>query len=209
VRNTGSRSARPAGLSASPVANPIKGIRKPKADRARDRRLREGEWERLQEALSGARNHLLRPVVSFAVQTGMRRGEILGARWQDVNWDTSTLYIPVTKNGEPRTIPLTFEAKRVIADVWWAYRGDDRIFPLTAEAVKLSWKRLTKRAGITDLHFHDLRHEAVSRFFELGLTVPEVALISGHRDPRMLFRYTHLRAEDVAKKLRHVGPIKP
>lgn len=47
----------------------------------------------------------------------------------------------------------------------------------------------------------DLRHEAISRFFEMGLSVPEVALISGHRDPRMLFRYTHLRAEDVVKKL--------
>jgi integrase len=52
-----------------------------------------------------------------------------------------------------------------------------------------------------DLRFHDLRHEAISRLFEKGLTVPEVALISGHRDARMLFRYTHLRAEDVAKKL--------
>ena len=56
-------------------------------------------------------------------------------------------------------------------------------------------------AGITGLHFHDLRHEAISRFFERGLSVPEVALISGHRDYRMLFRYTHLRAEDGAKKL--------
>ena len=58
-------------------------------------------------------------------------------------------------------------------------------------------------AEITDLHFHDLRHEAISRFFEKGLSVPEVALISGHRDYRMLFRYTHLRAEDIVAKLDH------
>ena len=51
------------------------------------------------------------------------------------------------------------------------------------------------------LRFHDLRHEAISRFFEIGLSVPEVALISGHRDYRMLFRYTHLRAEDIVAKL--------
>jgi integrase len=57
------------------------------------------------------------------------------------------------------------------------------------------------RAGIDDLHFHDLRHEAISRFFELGLSVPEVALISGHRDMRMLFRYTHPMREQVRKKL--------
>ena len=56
-------------------------------------------------------------------------------------------------------------------------------------------------AGNMDLHFHDLCHEAISRFFEMGLSVPEVALISGHRDYRMLFRYTHLRAEDIVAKL--------
>jgi integrase len=72
---------------------------------------------------------------------------------------------------------------------------------MTKDAAKMAWKRLVKRAGLKDLRFHDLRHEAISRFFERGLSVPEVALISGHRDPRMLFRYTHPRAEDIAAKL--------
>ena len=80
-------------------------------------------------------------------------------------------------------------------------RIDERVFPITANALRLAWERLRKRAGIQDLHFHDLRHEAISRFFEKGLSVPEVALISGHRDYRMLFRYTHLRAEDIVEKL--------
>ena len=60
---------------------------------------------------------------------------------------------------------------------------------------------MLKRTEINDLHFHDLRHEAISRFFEKGLSVPEVALISGHKTPVMLFRYTHLKAEKVVKKL--------
>jgi integrase len=60
---------------------------------------------------------------------------------------------------------------------------------------------LKRRVGIENLRFHDLRHEAISRFFERGLSVPEVALISGHNDLRMLYRYTHLRADDIAKKL--------
>jgi integrase len=68
-------------------------------------------------------------------------------------------------------------------------------------AFRQAWDRLIKRAGISNLRFHDLRHEAISRFFELGLSIPEVALISGHRDFKMLFRYTHLRPADVAKKL--------
>ncbi len=69
-------------------------------------------------------------------------------------------------------------------------------------ALKLACNPLKKRVRIDDLCFHDLRHEAISRFFEMGLTVPEVALVIAHRDVRVLFRYTHLRAEDVVSKLR-------
>ena len=77
-----------------------------------------------------------------------------------------------------------------------------RVLPITGAAVRQGWERLTKRVGIDNLHFHDLRHEAISRFFEMGLSIPEVALISGHRDPRMLFRYTHVQAAKVALKLK-------
>jgi integrase len=73
--------------------------------------------------------------------------------------------------------------------------------PISANAFRLAWERVKRRAGVEDFRFHDLRHEAISRFFEIGLSVPEVALISGHRDPRMLFRYTHLRPETIARKL--------
>jgi integrase len=62
---------------------------------------------------------------------------------------------------------------------------------MAPNAFRLAWERVRRRAGLDDLHFHDLRHEALSRFFEMGLTTPEVASISGHRDPRMLFRYSH------------------
>jgi integrase len=77
----------------------------------------------------------------------------------------------------------------------------DLLFPVTANAFRLAWERLRRRAGIAGLRFHDLRHEAVSRFFEKGLSMPEVASISGHRDPRMLMRYTHPKAEIIAQKL--------
>jgi integrase len=80
-------------------------------------------------------------------------------------------------------------------------RKDEWVFPVTPNAVRLAWERLRRRAGLEDLRLHDLRHEAVSRFFDYGLTVPEVALISEHKDPRMLSRYTHLRPEKVAEKL--------
>ena len=77
----------------------------------------------------------------------------------------------------------------------------DRLFPTTASALSQAWRRLRRRAGIPDLNFHDLRHEAISRFFELNLTVPEVASISGHRDARMLLRYAHARKDVILAKL--------
>ncbi len=134
----------------------------------------------------------------------MRRGEIVSAQWADVDLENRTLHIPITKNGHARTIPLTPAAVIILNTL---PRQSECIFPMSGNAVRLAWERLKRREGITDLRFHDLRHEAVSRFFEMGLTVPEVALISGHRDARMLFRYTHLRAEDVGKKLRDASRL--
>ena len=109
----------------------------------------------------------------------MRRGEILAIKWDDVNLPKRWLLIPFSKNGHSRRIPLSNRAVEILEA---REQTDARVFPIAANALRLSWKRLIKRAGISDLHFHDLRHEAISRFFELGLTVPEVAAISGHRD---------------------------
>ena len=74
-------------------------------------------------------------------------------------------------------------------------------FLVTPNGFRMAWDKLRSLAGLIDLRFHDLRHEAISRFFELGLNIPGVAVISGHKDPRMLFRYTHLRAADLVDKL--------
>ena len=98
------------------------------------------------------------------------------------------------KNNSQRIIPLTKRAKYILDK-------SKLPFSMSANAVRLAWERLKNKANIKDLHFHDLRHEAISRFFEKGLSIPEVALISGHKDVRMLFRYTHLKAVDVLKRL--------
>jgi len=78
---------------------------------------------------------------------------------------------------------------------------DERVFGLTDDAISTMMARVCKRAGIEDLRFHDLRHEATSRFFEKGLNPMQVAAITGHKTLQMLKRYTHLRAEDLAKML--------
>ena len=107
---------------------------------------------------------------------------------------------PDTKNGEARTVPLSTTAVAVLRALPRALHGD--LFPgVTTEAVKRSYMRAIRRAGIEGLRFHDLRHEATTRLFEKGLNIMEVASITGHKDLRMLRRYTHLKAEDLAQKL--------
>ena len=128
----------------------------------------------------------------------MRRGELLKLRWIDVDLDKGLALLPDTKNGHSRQVPLTPAARATLSRL---PRCSERVLPITDTALRQAWDRLVDRAGITNLRFHDLRHEAVSRFFERGLNVAEVALISGHRDPRMLFRYTHLKPQHVADKL--------
>ena len=181
------------------VDNPLVDVRRAKNSEPRQRRLEKGEWAALMSKLAKTRNKLVRPIIRFAIETGMRRGEILAAQWAAIDWERRTLHIPVTKTGKPRTIPLSPAAMTILEEQ--RHMNLTRPFPLTMESFKLAWKRLIKRSGINDLHFHDLRHEAITRFFEMGLSIPEVALISGHKDFRMLARYTHLKAEDVASKL--------
>jgi integrase len=160
----------------------------------------DGEEKRLLAACSGARNPYLLSVVRLALETAMRQGELVALRWENVDLTRRIAHLPDTKNGEARTVPLSSTSVEVLRALPRRLHG--QVFPgLTTEAVKRAFARATRRAGIEDLHFHDLRHEATTRFFELGLNIMEVATITGHKDLRMLRRYTHLKAEDLAKKL--------
>ena len=172
------------------ISNPFELIRKPKGNFKRERRLTEYEYNFLVEG--NYPQQTLRYIIEFAIETGMRRGEILNIKQEHIK--SQTLLIPITKNSHQRTIPLTKRALYIL-------NNTELPFPYTPNALKLAWNRLKKKGNIKDLHFHDLRHEAISRFFEKGLSIPEVALISGHKDVRMLFRYTHLKAEDILRKL--------
>ena len=181
-------------------SNPVDKVKMPPSSPARNRRLEVGEFERLEEAARQTKNPHIWPIVVFAIETGMRRGEILGLQWEHVELDRRIAYLPLTKNGSSREVPLSTNAAEVLARQ--RQRNDTPSpFPVTPNGFRLAWERLRSRAGLSDLRFHDLRHEAISRFFELGLNIPEVAVISGHRDPRMLFRYTHLRAEALVSRL--------
>jgi len=181
-------------------SNPVDRVKMPTSSPARNRRLEDGEFDRLEEAAKQTKNPHIWPIVVFAIETGMRRGEILGLRWEHVDLERRIAYLPLTKNGSSREVPLSTKATQVLTGQ--RQRNDTPSpFPVTSNGFRLAWDRLRCRAGLSDLRFHDLRHEAISRFFELGLNIPEVAVISGHKDPKMLFRYTHLRAEELVGRL--------
>lgn len=185
--------------------NPLSKVKLAGADRRRERRLLEGELDRLLEAGEKTRNPLIIPIVLFALETAMRRGEILALRLRDIDLERCSATVRESKNGYSRTIPLSTAATAILTDAIGRMSDEDRqkngrLFPTTPIALRLAWDRLTKRAKIDDLNFHDLRHEAISRLFELGLTVPEVASVSGHRDMRMLFRYAHASHASIRAK---------
>lgn len=180
--------------------NPVSKLRIVCESNRRERRLRDGELDRIIQAAGKTRNGLILPIILFAIHTGLRRSEILTARWDHVDTCNRLLSLPRTKNGHSRSVPLSLGAVAVLHDL--ERRSDHgRIFPVTTNGFRLAWERLVRRAGIEDLHFHDLRHEAISRFFEMGLAIPEVALLSGHRDVRMLLRYGHGQSRRVLEQM--------
>ena len=179
-------------------SNPVNDIRVPNGIRHRERRLEEGEYEKLKVAAESCRNLLLWPVIEFALATAMRRSEILSLEWSNIDLGNGIATLPNTKNGKHRRVPLSPSALETLKQL---PHKADQAFKTTDYAIRQGWDRLVRRAGIENLKFHDLRHEAISLLFEHGLNLPEVSLISGHRDPRMLFRYTHLRADDIKDKL--------
>lgn len=208
--------------------NPLAELSLKAKENRRERRLQAGEHDKLIAALAKTLNPYVSPIVKLALATGMRRGEILALRMRDIDLSRQTLIVREAKNGHSRVIPLVPEAIEALrqaiahremtgAKQLRAQKADtkaqkaservakapdaDRLFPTSPLALRLAWVRVTKRANLDDLHFHDLRHEAISRLFELGLTVPEVASISGHRTMSQLMRYAHANAHSVREKL--------
>jgi integrase len=175
--------------------NPTIHISFPKLPPGKTRRLRDGELDLI---LKNTHSILLIQIVLLAVESGMRRSEITSLEWKHLNLNKKTILIPLTKNGESREVPLSENALRQILKM---NRANERVFPITSHAITIAFRRACARAGVKDLRFHDLRHEAISRFFEKGLSLAEVSVISGHKTWSMLRRYTHLKAEDLVCKL--------
>ena len=161
-------------------------VRLPRLPAGRKRRLSESEQVLLLSALSPE----MRDIVIFAIETAMRRSEILRLKCDDISFTDRSCLVADTKNGQDRVVPLT---KTALAIADRNIGKHAKLFELKPDSVSQAFRRACKRVEVTDLRFHDLRHEAVSRLFERGLSVPQVAMISGHQDFRMLARYVHLQ----------------
>jgi integrase len=206
-----------------PGKPPTARIAKPKPPRGRERRVSQQEIDAIVSETESAE---LGAIVRLAVATAMRRGEIVGLRWENIDFDRRTALLPTTKNGEPRRAPLSPDAIAVFEQL--PRRPSGSVFGMTGRSVHQAFQRASERARkrflegergevagksnnfLEGLHFHDLRHEATSRLFERGdLNLMEVALITGHKDLRMLQRYTHLRPESISMKLASSSPPTP
>ncbi|MCG7896477.1 MAG: site-specific integrase [Candidatus Thiodiazotropha taylori] len=194
------------------IANPVAAIRKPSPGQGRNRRLSWSEAKRLLKACDQHSNPMLGWAVRIALYTAMRQGEVLSLALDQVDLQRRIVRLTETKNGSARTVPLSRRAFKVLREaiahpvrpkgvdlIFYGEPGKDK--KRRPYRINKVWSDALKRAGISDLRFHDLRHEAVSRLVERGLSDQEVAAISGHKSMQMLRRYTHLRAEDLVLKL--------
>lgn len=133
----------------------------------------------------------------FAIETAMRAGEIAGLTWADIDLDKRIAFLPQTKNGFSRKVPLSAEAIRLINQM---DRETEAVFNLSTAQIDSLFRKAKAMALIEDLHFHDMRHEAITRLAG-KLNILELARMVGHRDLKQLQVYFNLSAEDMAKKL--------
>lgn len=194
------------------TVNPMAAVKKPAVPKGRERRLSTDEEERLFKAALEYVNPEMFAIIVFGIETGARLSEILGVLWDNIDFEDGVAHLPDTKNGTTRDLPLsdvaldalTILVPRREAAEEKTGKKDPKVFHYTDDGFRTCWYEVLKRAGIDhkSLHFHDLRHELTSRLFERdGLNVIEAATVTGHKDLRMLMRYTHLKAVDIRKKM--------
>lgn len=207
------------------LINPIEGIRLPTIRNARSRTFYSGEEAQLLAAIEpvqregngqwgkSCRSGYMKPLVQLALETAMRRGELLSLRWENIHIDNRVAFLPMTKNGDPRSIPLSCDAAKLLHSL--GRKSNGLVFDgVTANAVKLGFTRALQRARRTyvenggedprmlmDLHFHDLRHVAITRLAEKLPNLIELSAVTGHKSLAMLKRYYHVKPEVLARKL--------
>jgi integrase len=183
------------------IANPVLLVRKPPSPQGRNRILSYEEEVELLKACEpkANRNIYTRPFIILALETAMRRGELLSLRWDNIDYSKRTAYLQLTKNGDSRTVPLSIRAIQTLQALPRSIDG--RVLPINFAALENNFKRARERVNLKGLRIHDLRHTAVTRLAEKLPNLMELSAVSGHRSLAMLKRYYHPKAEDIARKL--------
>jgi integrase len=184
------------------IVNPVPLVKKPANPQGRSRILSEDELSCLFDALRPrikSSNHWILPLARFALESAMRRGEILGLRWEHIDIRKRTAFIPLTKNGESRLVPLSTAAIEILQNL--PRNLDGKVFPVTPFTLSAAIDRARTKAKLDDFHFHDLRHMAITRLAKKLPNLIELSAVSGHKSLAMLKRYYHPNPEELAKKL--------
>lgn len=167
----------------------------------RNRLLSFEEERRLLDACTYSRAHL-RPIVITALDTGCRLGELLKLRWRDVDFcgEIITIIAFNAKTAEAREVGMTERVKEELAKLWESSPQDlDLLVFGITNTIKRAWKSACRLAGIEDLHFHDLRHTAVTRMVATGLPSAEIMKISGHKQAKTFLRYVNPKADSLRR----------
>jgi len=192
------------------LPDPFEDIGLKVVDKPRDRRITQKEYELIKEYLLRTRkgnkpNELPKQayldIIDWALETAMRRGEIAKIRKAHVAEDYSSLYIPETKTDTPRTIPLSPKAQNIIRRRMNEVSGQF-LFPVTPRNITKRFVHICNMLGIEDLHFHDLRHTALSRYDQLGFSKGQLKLIGGHKTDKMLMRYLHADLSETLERMK-------
>ncbi len=182
----------------NPVPKALKTLGK--VDSKRVRYLSPDESQRLMVALPS----WLKPIVIIARHTGLRRGNLIELTWSQVDFERKAIVIPITKNGNPIGIPLTKTAMRTLLEVQRIrHIHSPYVFcyldgkPYSPGSVTIAFRRVCKKAGVSNFRFHDLRHDFASSLVQSGVDIHRVKELLGHKDLRMTIRYCHLSPENL------------
>jgi len=177
------------------ITNPCLKVRRPKLPKSFMPRISDAEIELI---LKHTQSLSLPVAVKLALHTGMRLSEIVNLQWQQINLEQKMIRLFETKNGERRIVPLSQRAVDLLLST---PRYDLNVFNVNPHAISKAFGKACVRSNVQGISFHSLRHEAISRFFEMGLNPMEVAAISGHKSMQVLKHYTHIKPEYLLDKL--------
>jgi integrase len=179
------------------LENPCQNIDRPSPGKPRKGRISE---EDLNKLCLHSGSPVLATALRLAVECAMRRGELVAMEWKHVNLEEQTVYLPDTKNGDDRTVPLSLAAVELLRGLS-RDSTDGRVFSVRADAITRAMSRACKRAGLSDVRFHDSRREGTARLVKTLGNALEVSAVTGHKDWRTLRNYYQPDARELAKRL--------